>query len=93
MSENIAVRKFRELEPGAQRWVRSVLGRELEPEEEVAVMAFPPHPAPEESVRRAAIGRMESFLDEAAEKLKDVPADELEAAVDEAMDHVRRRDS
>jgi hypothetical protein len=43
---NIAIHKANELPSDARRVVERVLGRVLEPDEEVSIMAFSPHDAP-----------------------------------------------
>jgi len=60
--------------------------------EEVAIMAFPPHPTPEPAQRQAALERMKEFLDQAAANMKNAPEGEFETAANEAMDHIRRRE-
>ncbi|MGA2773063.1 MAG: hypothetical protein ABSG26_19825 [Bryobacteraceae bacterium] len=42
------------------------------------------------SENRTAVARkLEAFLNRRAEKVKDLPEEEIDAAVDEAVDHVR----
>jgi hypothetical protein len=89
--QHIAVQKVKHLEAAARQWVQHWLGRELHDDEEVTVMAFPPHPAPDAATRRAAFDQMESVLDKAADNLTDVSDDDFNDAIDEAMNHVRRR--
>jgi hypothetical protein len=86
----IAVRKVKELDESARRWVEDLLGRQLGAEEEITVLVFPPHPAPSVSAREEPIRRMDAVLAKAAANLQDIPDSEFEAAVDEAMEHVRR---
>jgi hypothetical protein len=88
--ESIAVQKVKDLDEPARRWVQRLLGRELQDEEEVTIRVFPGHPVPPEVVRQKAAARLDRILDKAAENLKNVPDAEFEAAINEAMDHVRR---
>ncbi len=78
--ENIAMRQVKDLEPAAKRWLQKLLGRKLREDEEVTVV-----------VRPARTDRLEEVMDRMAEKAKHVPEHELEALIDEAMNHVRRR--
>jgi hypothetical protein len=42
------------------------------------------------SIQKAAIAQqLETFLDRRAEKVSDVPDDEIDAAIDEAVEHAR----
>ena len=89
--ENISVLKVKELEAAAKQLVQRLLGRKLQDEEEVAVMAFPPHPAPPQDARQQAARRMDEVLDTSAANLTDVSDSDFEAAADEAMEQQRRR--
>ncbi len=88
---NMVVRKVKNLDAAAKRSLQKLLGRQLQAEEEVTVMVFSAHPAPPPSVRRKAFERLERIMDRAAKKAAHIPDSEFEAAVDEAMAHVRRR--
>ena len=90
--ENVAVCKAKDIEAAARQWLQGLLGRELNEEEEITILAFPPHPAPSEGIRRAVGERLDRILDKAANNMKDIPDSEFEAAVDEAFEHVRRRE-
>lgn len=87
----IAVRRARELQGAVRTWLEGLFGRPLDPDEEVTVMAFPPHPPTKGDERQAAVTRMERFLATSAQHTQDAPADEFDAAVDDAMRHVRKR--
>jgi hypothetical protein len=87
--ESIAVRKAEQLEPKLKQGVENLFGRPLREGEAVTFMSFTVHAAPPESVRREAVVRLEKIMDMAAENAKDIPERELDAAIDEAMDHVR----
>jgi len=69
--------------------VERVLGRALEPDDEVSIMAFSPHPAPTGDARKHLARQLEDRLRATAESVRHVPEDEQEAAIDEALSHVR----
>jgi len=78
-----------------RRSLENLLGRPLQTDQQVFVMVFSAGKAPNEAERRAATERIRHTLDtvdrhRAAHGITD---DELEAAVDEAMDQVRSRPS
>jgi len=88
--DNVAVRHVKDLDPAARAWVSSLFGRSVEENEQVTVVLIRPHPAPPEKDRNAGIAKMDQALARMDERTKDVPAAELEDAIDEAMRHVRR---
>jgi hypothetical protein len=54
-------------------------------------MALDSHPAPSGEARRASAERLKDALDQLANKAKDVTGEEFDAAVDEALNHIRPR--
>ena len=87
--QNIAIHKANELPSDARRAVEQVLGRVLEPEEEVSIMAFSPHPAPTGEARQQIARQLQERITRTAEAVRNVPDDEQEAAIQEALDSVR----
>ena len=85
--------KARELAPDVRQAVESLLGRPLEPEEHISVMAYLPHKAPIGPERAELAHRLKERIDKTAAKLKDVPEAELDELIDEAVDHVRHHRS
>jgi hypothetical protein len=86
---NNALRKAVELAPPVRAAFESVLGRHLGDEETVSISAYPPRPAPTGEAREAAYRRLLEFGDKLAERVKDVPEEEIDAAINEAVDYVR----
>ena len=87
--QNVAVRKVRDLDAPARKWFVSIFGRDLQDEEEITLTVYPPHSLPLLGERGAAAVRMDRVLDKAADNLRDFSDSDYEAAVDEAMEHVR----
>jgi hypothetical protein len=88
---NIAIHKANELSADARRVVERVLGRALEPDEEVSIMALSPHDAPTGEARQELARQLEDRIARTAESVRDVPDDEQEAAINEALNHVRSK--
>ncbi len=86
---NIAIHKADELPSDARRVVERVLGRVLEPDEEVSIMAFSPHDAPTGEARQKLARQLEDRITRTAASVRHVPDDEQEAAIDDAVNHVR----
>jgi hypothetical protein len=88
---DVAIHKANELPSDARRAVERVLGRVLEPDEEVSIMAFSPHAAPTGEVRQKLARQLEDRITRTAESVRHVPDDEQEAAIDEALKYVRAK--
>jgi len=86
---DIAIHKANDLPSDARRAVERVLGRVLEPDEEVSIMAFSPHDAPTGEARQKLARQLEDRITRTAESIRHVPGDEQEAAIDDAVSHVR----
>jgi hypothetical protein len=89
--ENVSINLARDLPASARSAVENLLGRSLRDDEEVSIMALEPHPAPSGEARRASADRLRGALDQLAHKAQDVADGEVDAAIDEAMDHIRPR--
>jgi len=83
--------KANELPSDARRAVERVLGRVLEPDAEVSIMAFSPHDAPTGEARQKLARQLEDRITRTAESVRRVPDDEQEAAIDDALKHVRAK--
>ena len=88
---NVVVCKVKDLGIGAREWVAQMFGRELAADEQVTVMVFPSEHVPSSTERQAAWDRIKKVLDRAGENVGDIPEADVEAAIDEAMAHVRPR--
>jgi hypothetical protein len=91
LMENISINWARDLSASARTAIEKLLGRSLRDDEEVSIMALDPHPAPSGEARRASAERLKGALDQLAHKAKHVADEEFDAAVDEAMNHIRPR--
>jgi hypothetical protein len=86
---NIAIQKADELSSDARRAVEQVLGRALEHDEEVSIMALSPHAAPTGEARESLARQLEERIAETAGRVRDVSPAEQEVAIDEAVNHAR----
>ncbi len=86
---DIAIHKANELPSDARSVVERVLGRALEPDEEVSIMAFSPHDSPTGEARQKLARQLEDRITRTAKSVSGVPDDEQEAAIDDALNHVR----
>jgi len=87
---NIVVCKVGDLDAPAREWVVHVFGRELAEDEQVTVMVFPPGRTPLPTERQTAWERIKHVLDKAGDNMRGIPEEDFEAALDEAMVHIRR---
>ena len=88
--DSISVQKAADIDVPAREWLQRLFGRSFAEDEQVTIFVATPHAAPSAQDRRAAFKRMNHVLDKAAENMKDVPDDEFDDAVDEAMQHIRK---
>jgi hypothetical protein len=84
-----ALHRASDLPPDIQQAVARLLGRPLEPEEHISVMAYRPHPAPVGDERAELASRFKERIDKTSANLKDVPEAEFDELIDEAADHVQ----
>ena len=89
--ESINVQKAGQIDNPARQWLQGKLGRLLSVDEQLTIFVATTHAAPGAKDRRAALQQMEHVLDKAAENMKEIPEVEFNAAVDEAIDHLRKR--
>ncbi len=87
--QNVSIQRASDLSGDVKSAIERLLGRPIEPEEEISVVAVPPQQASPSGNRAAVARKLEAFLDRRAEKVRDIPEEELDSAVDEAVDHVR----
>ncbi len=89
----MTTRTVHDLPTGERKALEQLLGRTLDEGQQVFIMAFTPGLASDETTRAAARSRLEqTFV--AAEKhaqAKGITTEEADAAVEEAMQHVRNR--
>ena len=83
--QSVFIQRASELSEDVKSAVERVLGRRIEPEEEITIVAAPLRQVPPLENRVAIARRLEALLDRRAEKVKDVPGEELDAAIE----HVR----
>lgn len=88
-SEMIVVRRARDLDPAARAWVASLFGHDIPDDQEISVALGALKHVPTAEERRAANERLDQLLAEIHQRVKDVPEEEMEEALDEAMQHVR----
>jgi hypothetical protein len=86
--QNGALRKAAELAPPVREAFESVLGGHLGDDETVSIHAYSPQSAPTGQAREGAYRRLLEFGDKLAQRVKDVPEDEIDATIDEALDYI-----
>ena len=87
--QNVSIQKASELSPDVKSAVEQLLGRPIEADEEISVVATPPQQVPASQSRAVVAEAMETLLNLRAEKTKNLSDEELDAAIDEAVDRVR----
>lgn len=85
--QNGALRKVKELPADTRHAMESILGRSLHEDEAISVNVY--RPAPTGAAREEASRRLLERIDKTAQRVQGVPEAEIDAAIDEAVDHVR----
>jgi hypothetical protein len=86
---SVLIHKANELRPETRVALEAELGRSFQDDEEVSIMAFVSHEAPEGELRREAVRRLGDYLNRIDEKTKGLPEAEMKEALDEAIRSVR----
>ena len=86
------IRSANEIEGDLRQWVETGLGQQLRQDQRVMVTVLNVGVAPDDEARREAREELRRIRAEAAANIKaqGVPPEEVDAAVDEAIAHVRR---
>ena len=87
--QTVSIQKANELSRNVKSAVEELLGRPIDDDEEVSVIAVPPQQIPPFANRAVVAQKLEAFLNQRSEKTMQVSDEEIDAAVDEAVDHVR----
>jgi len=90
LNENVS-----DLSASKRESLEAVLGRHLEVHQRIFIQVFDPNAAPDESTRRAALASLERTFAQTDQYAKEhgITAEEADAAVAEAIEHARRRES
>lgn len=87
--QNVSIQKANALPAEFKAAVEQLLGRTIAPDEEISVTAIPPQRVPPSEGRAAVAQKLEAFLNRRADKISGVSEDQIDAAVDEAVEDVR----
>lgn len=84
--ENGALCRVAELSADARHVMEAMLGRPLRDDEAIAVNVY--KPAPTGAARDEASRRLRERIDKTAQRAAGISESEIDAAIDEAVDHV-----
>lgn len=87
-------RKVSELRPDERQWLEHLTGRQIQEGQHLFIALFTPDVVPNESVRRAALADLQQVAQTAAANIDEQGGtpEEVEAAIEEAMQSTRRRE-
>jgi hypothetical protein len=83
--QTVNIQKAEELSADVKSAVESLLGRRLEADEEISVMAFRSHEAPQGAVRQELGERLEKIMDSMVQRTAESSDEEVDEILDEAM--------
>jgi hypothetical protein len=87
-----SIHKARDLTPPLRRAAETLIGRVLQEDESISVRVFKgdiAKQAPTGEARAEAFRRLRARIEQTAKAAQGVPEAEIDAAIDEAIDHVR----
>jgi len=89
----IAVENVGNLQAGGKRWLEDILGQQLQEGQQIFIMVLSPGTEPDETARRQARTGLEAVFHktEAHAREQSIDDDDIDAAIREAMQHVRPR--
>jgi len=85
----LVTHKARDLKPQTRAALEAEYGRPFREDEDVGLLAFLPHDAPQGEARRESARSLDASLARIEDGLKDIPVDEFEEIFLEAMRAVR----
>lgn len=91
--QNAAINMARDLPETVKAAIETLLGRSLKDDEQVSVRTFQLHAAPRGEARRRAARRLQKHLTRMGAKARHARRSEMDAAIDEALNHVRPKRS
>ena len=86
---NVLIHKANELKPQTRAAVEAELGRSLQDDEDVSIMAFSAHDAPIGEARQDAAHKLKSYFKEIDSRIVSVSNEEFEALLNESLKNVR----
>jgi hypothetical protein len=91
--DSVAVRDVKQLPSDQKRSLESIVGRPLEDGQQVFILAFTPGATPSDRARQEAMTGLAQTWKKVREHLQEQPTaeEEFDAAIEEAVKHVRRR--
>jgi len=91
--ESISSRNVNDLPASERHTLEGMLGQSLSPDQRVFVMAYTPNAVPDKSAREAARAGLQRTFEKIDEygAAHGITPEEADAAIDEAMQHVRPR--
>jgi hypothetical protein len=87
--QNVAVQKAGEMPAPLRAAVEQLLGRPIGADEEISIVAVPPQQVGPSESKASVVRQLEGLLNRRAEKVRDLPEDEINSVIDEAVHHAR----
>ena len=93
--ELLTVQKVNDLQDNGKRWLENVLGEHLKENQQVFIMVFTPGVLPDPASRLTSLASVKQIMAQVEKTLAEdgVTDEQFDAAVDEAMEYVRPRES
>jgi hypothetical protein len=91
----LITRSVKDIEPGQRRSLEEVIGHKLQDNQQIVIRIVTPEVLPDAEKRAQAFADLRRLSEQAAKNCQSlgVTEQEIDEAIDEAMNHVRRRES
>jgi hypothetical protein len=89
LMHNVTVQKAAEMPPALKAAVEQLLGRAISGDEEISIVAVPPRQVAPSGGKAAIVQKLEALLDRRVKKVHDIPEEEINTVIDEAVHHAR----
>jgi hypothetical protein len=89
LMQNVAVQKAGQMPQPLKAAVEQILGRAIGADEEISIVAVPPQQVAPSEGKAAVVAKLEALLNRRAEKVRDIPEEEINSLVDEAVQQAR----
>ena len=86
---SVTVQRAGEMPPPLKAAVEQILGRSIGADEEISIVAVSPQDVAPAGGRAAVVEKLQALLNRRTEKVRDIPEDEINSVIDEAVHQAR----
>lgn len=94
-NEFVSVQAVKDLQSTGKQWIEEILGHSLSDNQQIYILVLTPNVEPDATAKRAGLAAVTKIWNRVGSHMagKEGAGPEFDAAIDEAMEDVRRRDA